>query len=312
MSQAPAILVEGAVKRFGDVTALDCVSFEVAQSEVVGLLGPDGAGKSTLMRLLAGVMRPDGGRLLLSGRDVVAAPESVKPHIGYLPQRFALYSDLSVFENLRFAAALFGVGKREFRERAERLLAITRLGPFTERLAGQLSGGMKQKLGLMCALIHTPEVMLLDEPTTGVDPASRRDFWELLHDLPQQGVTLLVSTPYMDEAERCDKLVMLNRGRALAAGTPVEVREGVKGALFLVSVPRQREARRALEAVSGVESVIVFGDSLHVAAEQGTQAGVLRRALDQAGFEGAQVVQIAPGLEDAFADALAREGGRLG
>ncbi len=312
MNEAPTIEVTGAVKRFGLVTALAGVSFKARRGEVLGLLGPDGAGKSTLMRLLSGVMSPDEGQISIAGSDVVHNPESAKPHLGYLPQRFALYLDLTVAENLRFCAELFGVRKREYRERADRLLAITRLAPFTERLAGKLSGGMKQKLGLMCALIHTPEVLLLDEPTTGVDPASRRDFWELIHDLPAQGVTVLVSTPYMDEAERCDRLVLLNRGKLLADGTPAELRAAVEGNLFSITVQPQRSARGVLKALEYVQSVIVFGDSLHIATWSDVETSALVDALDQAGLKVAQAEQIEPGLEDAFTAALAREEVDLG
>ena len=312
MSETTTIEVAGAVKRFGALTALAGVSFKAGRGEVLGLLGPDGAGKSTLMRLLSGVMSPDEGQISIAGKDVVHNPESAKPHLGYLPQRFALYVDLSVSENLRFAAELFGVNKREYRERADRLLAITRLAPFTDRLAGKLSGGMKQKLGLMCALIHTPEVVLLDEPTTGVDPASRRDFWELIHDLPAQGVTVLVSTPYMDEAERCDRLVLLNRGKLLADDTPAGLKAAVEGNLFSIAVQPQRSARNILKTLEFVQSVIVFGDSLHITTRSDVETGALVAALDQAGLEITQAEQIEPGLEDAFAAALAREEVDLG
>jgi len=299
-------------KRFGEVAALSGVELEVRQGEVFGLLGPDGAGKTTLMRILCGLIGPDEGTVTVAGCDVVRSPESVKPRVGYLSQRLGLWGDLTVQENVAFCADLFGVPRREYRERLPDLLAMTRLGPFVDRQAQFLSGGMKQKLALMCTLIHRPKVLLLDEPTTGVDPASRRDFWRLLHGLPAEGVTILISTPYMDEAERCHRVALLYAGRLLACASPAQLRAQFPGSLFNVIAIRQAEARRLLEGLPEVESVTVFGDRLHVRAHEDVAADALAAPLHQAGLEVSVVESIAPGLEDVFAASIGEEAARSG
>jgi len=219
------IRARGLTRRFGELTAVDGLTFEVAPGEIFGLMGPDGAGKTTAMRLLTGLMDPSSGDAEVAGAPL-ADIASVRHKIGYMSQRFGLYEDLTVEENLRFFADLLGVSPREWEERSARLLSFSGMGPFTGRLAGNLSGGMKQKLGLACALLHTPEVLFLDEPTNGVDPVSRRDFWRILRDLRAEGVTILLATSYLDEAERCDRLGLLHRGRLLAQDTPAAVRGG--------------------------------------------------------------------------------------
>jgi ABC-2 type transport system ATP-binding protein len=211
-------------KRFGNVIAIEQLSFAVAPGEIFGLVGPDGAGKTTSMRMLASVMRPDTGSIRIDGVDVLADPELAKQHVSYMPQRFGLYDDLTVDENIRFYADLFGIPAGVWRERSQRLLAASDMTPFGRRLAGQLSGGMKQKLGLTCALVHAPRVLLLDEPTTGVDPSARRRFWNLIHELSADGVSVLVSTHYMDEAEYCMRIAMIASGRLIALGTPQELK----------------------------------------------------------------------------------------
>jgi ABC-2 type transport system ATP-binding protein len=219
----PALTVDRLTRRFGEVTAVDALSFRVGRGELFGLVGPDGAGKTTTLRMLAGVMRPDAGAITMLGIDVVRRPEQVKAHLAYMSQRFGLYTDLTVMENLRFYADLFRVPRAERAARLERLFRFSNLAPFRDRLAGQLSGGMKQKLGLSCALIHQPDVLLLDEPTFGVDPISRRDLWLIVHEMVENGTTVVVSTAYMDEAERFDRVAFLQRGRLLAlaaAGFP--------------------------------------------------------------------------------------------
>ena len=203
------VAAEGLTKRFAELAAVDGLSFTVNRGEIFGLVGPDGAGKTTTMRMLAGVMQPDGGGIVIDGVDVVADPESGKQHLSYMPQRFGLYEDLTVDENIRFYADLFEVPDAVREERASRLLAASGMSQFRGRRAGQLSGGMKQKLGLTCALVHTPQILLLDEPTTGVDPVSRRDFWRILYGLREEGVTILITTAYLDEAERCNRLALL-------------------------------------------------------------------------------------------------------
>lgn len=302
-----AVVVDGLTKTFADVKALDRVSLTAGRGEVFGLLGPDGAGKTTLMRILCGIMPADSGSVVVAGVDVRLRPEQVKPRIGYLSQRFALYRDLSVEENVRFTAQIFGVGRDEYRARLDELLAITRLAPFTDRPAGKLSGGMKQKLALMCCLIHRPEVLLLDEPTTGVDPASRRDFWHLLRDLPEQGVTVIVSTPYMDEAERCDRLALLHHGRIVAAGAVDEIKDRVAGALFGITAEPQAQAREVLAGLPDVRGVVVFGDRLHVSASAGTSIESLLVPLRGAGVNIEHAEPIEAGLEDAFAELVGGE-----
>jgi ABC-2 type transport system ATP-binding protein len=219
-----ALAARGLVRRFGAVTALDGLSFEVARGELYGLVGPDGAGKTTAIRALAGLVRLDGGEARVLGVD--PAGGRVRERLGLMPQQYSLYRDLSVGENLRFFSRLYVLPRRTFRERAERLLAITRLGPFVDRRADALSGGMYKKLALACALLHEPEVLLLDEPTNGVDPVSRRELWALLHDFVHGGMTVLVSTPYMDEAERCHRVGLVHRGKLLLEGEPRDLARG--------------------------------------------------------------------------------------
>lgn len=222
-SQA-AVRARGLRKSFKGRVAVDGLDFDAPAGEVFGLVGPDGAGKTTTFRLLCGILLPDAGEMMVAGRDVRTEPEAVKRRIGYLSQAFSQYNHLTVWENLRFTADMFGVPDGEWQERAEEMLAASRMSAFKGRLAGNLSGGMKQKLALSCTLLHTPEVVFLDEPTTGVDPVSRREFWSILYDLPRQGVTIVVSTPYMDEAERCQRLAFMARGRIMAHGTPRELK----------------------------------------------------------------------------------------
>ena len=307
-----AIQVRGLRKSFDEVVAVDGVDLNVRKGEVFGLIGPDGAGKTTLIRLLCGLLSPDEGDVLVAGRDAVSSPESVKPHIGYLSQVFGLWGDLTVQENVAFCADVFGVPQDAYQERLPHLLRITRLAPFVDRRAEHLSGGMKQKLALVCTLIHRPEVLLLDEPTTGVDPASRRDFWRLLYGLPAEGVTILVSTPYMDEAERCDRVGLLHSGRLLACATVDEMKADVGGALFNVGAAPQLEARRLLEALDEVVAVTAFGDRLHVTAREGAALETLVAALGDAGIDVAFAEPIEPGLEDAFTKAIRQEAERVG
>jgi ABC-2 type transport system ATP-binding protein len=307
-------VIEGAglVKRFGEVTALNGVDLQVARGEVFGLVGPDGAGKTTLMRVLCGLLTPEEGSARVAGCDVVSSPESAKPHLGYLAQRFGLWGDLTIEENLRFCADLYRVRKADYEARRPELLRITRLTPFTNRLADHLSGGMRQKLGLICTLIHRPEVLLLDEPTTGVDPASRRDFWRLLYDLPRQGVTVLVCTPYMDEAERCDRVALLHEGRVLACASPEALKERVPGRLFAVAAAPQRRAKELLLGVDGVWSVVTFGDRLHASVRGDLAPERIEAALRDAGVEVTSVEPISPGLEDVFTTAMGPGGGADG
>ena len=250
-----AITIEGYVKSYGTVKAVDGITLAVERGTLYGLIGPDGAGKTTTMRTLVTLLRPDAGTLTMAGHDVTKEVSVVRGITGYMPQRFSLYPDLSVDQNLSFFADLFGVPKHEVPARKERLYRFSRLDAFSNRLAGRLSGGMKQKLALSCTLIHDPEILILDEPTTGVDPVSRTEFWEILRELKAQGVTILVSTPYMDEALQCDRVSVMHAGRILASGTPASLIEAFPLAVFAL-YDRDLVLRAPdMLAVPGVHSV---------------------------------------------------------
>ena len=295
-----AVRVTGLRKQFPGVVAVEDLSFRVAPGEIFGLVGPDGAGKTTTLRILAGVLPPDGGTAVVAGHDVAREPERVKHAISYMPQRFGLYEDLTVAENLRFYADLFGVGRKDFLERAERLLGASGMSEFRKRLAGKLSGGMKQKLGLSCALIHHPQVLLLDEPTTGVDPVSRRDFWRILYSLLAEGVTILTSTAYLDEAERCHRLVLMHEGRALACDTPARLKQRLTGAVIGVVTPDPRGVRRALEGAEGIEAAVLTGDGVHLVVDSADRLAAVRARLAQAGVPFAETREVTPTIEDLF------------
>jgi ABC-2 type transport system ATP-binding protein len=300
----PMIEVRALTRRFGELTAVDGLSFEVRKGELFGLVGPDGAGKTTTLRMLAGVLRPTSGDATLAGLSVARDPEAVKHRLAYMSQRFGLYADLTVLENLSFYADLYRVPRSERPARLERLFQFSNLAPFKDRLAGKLSGGMKQKLGLSCALIHQPEILLLDEPTFGVDPVSRRELWLIVHEMVAEGVTAVVSTAYMDEAERFDRLALLHRGRLLALDTPGSLQRGMAAAgeeILEVQVARAREARGLLAGLPGVRRVAAFGDRLHLSVMSAERAAPeVTRALREAGFEVASARAIVPSLEDVF------------
>ena len=296
-----ALGLDNVVKRYGPVTALNGLSFDVRQGEMFGLIGPDGAGKTTTIRLLCGLLHADGGSVRMLGKDPVANHAEITQSVGYLSQRFSLYGDLSIDENIAFFAEIHGLWRYE--ERRRRLLELTQLLPFRNRLAERLSGGMKQKLALACTLIHEPRVILLDEPTTGVDPVSRREFWKLLAEFLQQGITILVSTPYLDEAERCHRVALLHEGRPLALDTPDALRRSLPGRMLELAVPDQSRAIPIITSVPDVVDVRVFGERAHVrlAADAGPEASNrVVQALEDAGFavSGARAVQAS--LEDVF------------
>ncbi len=310
MNPSPAIQADDLRKRFGDVRAVDGVSLEVRAGEIFGLIGPDGAGKTTMMRMLCGVLRPDGGSATVAGRDVIRRPEDVKRRIGYLSQAFSLYGDLTVEENIDFCADLYLTPRGEVASQKESMLALTDLARFRTRQARRLSGGMKQKLGLICALIHRPEALILDEPTTGVDPISRRDFWRILADLPAQGVTVILSSPYMEEAARCHRLALMHRGKLLATGAASELQERVHGAVIEVVTPEVRAARRVLGGCEGVLSLTPFGDALHVRIDPArTSTERLEAALAGAGLPCLEAHPIEASLEDAFLELVGAEEG---
>src|SRR5208283_2291988 len=259
-----AIEAHELTKGFSGVLALDGLSFNVTRGEIFGLVGPDGAGKTTTMRMLAGVLSPDSGTATIAGFDIVRDPEGAKPHISYMSQRFGLYEDLTVDENIRFYGDLFGVRRAEREQRASDLLQAAGMSQFGRRLAGNLSGGMKQKLGLVCALIHTPQVILLDEPTNGVDPVSRRDFWAILYSLLGENVAILIATSYLDEAERCHRVALLHEGRLLYCDTPEELKKKVSGAVVAVTSSEPRKLRDLLTDAEGVSNMVLVGDGLHL------------------------------------------------
>ncbi|MBN2577620.1 MAG: ABC transporter ATP-binding protein [Pirellulales bacterium] len=296
-----AIRVEKLTKRFGELTAVDALSFSVAEGEIFGLVGPDGAGKTTTLRLLTGIMVPSGGDAWVTGKHVVRQAEAIKENIGYMSQRFGLYADLTVLENLQFYADIYCEPRKNRREKIDRLLAFSNLTPFKKRLAGNLSGGMKQKLGLACALIHTPRVLLLDEPTNGVDPVSRRDFWRILYQLLRQGVTIFVSTAYLDEAERCNRLALIDRGGLLAVGTPEEVKRLMRETILEVRCERPRQAAAVLKGRLAAAEVGLFGDRVHVAAaEPDRTAAEIQTLLQQHQLPAGEIRPIEPTLEDVF------------
>lgn len=299
--EPPIIQVDGLIKRFAAFTAVDRLSFSVNRGEIFGLVGPDGAGKTATMRMLAGVMRPDGGAILVDGVDAVAEPEETKQHVSYMPQRFGLYEDLTVDENIRFYADLFEVPSTLRRERASRLLAASRMTHFGKFRAGQLSGGMKQKLGVICALVHTPKILLLDEPTTGVDPVSRRDFWRILYGLREDGVTIVISTAYLDEAERCNRLTLMHSGRALYCDTPAALKKHMPGTLIAISAADGRAVRSAITGQPGVGQVLLVGDGVHAVVDDAdARIPQLREAIRVAGVSISGVAVAAPSIEDVF------------
>ncbi len=310
MSNNVAIRANGLTRRFGDLTAVNHLSFEVQRGELFGLVGPDGAGKTTTLRMLAGVMRPSEGDAEILGISVAHDPERLKHHIAYMSQRFGLYADLTVLENLNFYADLFRVSKSERRQRLDRLFQFSNLSPFQNRLAGQLSGGMKQKLGLSCALIHQPDVLLLDEPTFGVDPVSRRDLWLIVHEMVSEGVTVVVSTAYMDEAERFDRVLMIHGGRVLDLDTPDELQTRFSGSLYAVRVDRLRQAQEVARQHSRLTGSTVFGDVLHVTVDETVDEEEIRNVFADAGFDVTSVEQIEPSMEDVFINRVKQAGAR--
>jgi ABC-2 type transport system ATP-binding protein len=297
---------QGLSRSYGSLPALVDLDLELKKGEITGLLGPDGAGKTSAMRLLTGLIRPDRGTVWL-GEEEVTGRRASSGRIGYMPQRFSLYPDLSVDENMRFYARVFGVPASLRKERSERLLHFARLTEFRRRRAAALSGGMKQKLALACTLIHAPEVLLLDEPTTGVDPISRIELWEILTDLREEGTTILVSTPYMDEADKCDFIVILQEGKALDRGTPAQLRERFPDQILEVEAEPLGRAARVMEESSLIKSVVPFGTRLHLTLPAGKMdVKSLVNLLNAEGVRTGEVTMTQPSLEDVFV-ALAPE-----
>ena len=297
------LVVEGLTRRFDGTVALDAVSFAVRPAELFGLIGPDGGGKTTLFRILTTLMVPDAGTATVLGLDVVRDLWALRARVGYMPGRFSLYPDLSVEENLRFFASVFGTSLEE----GYAIIApiYRQIEPFRDRRAAALSGGMKQKLALSCALVHRPEILFLDEPTTGVDAVSRREFWDLLDGLKASGLTIVVATPYMDEAARCDRVALIQQGRVLAIAAPSEVGDRFPHTLLAVRGPRRYDLLQALRAFPHAAAAFPFGDELHYSdgrtgADPAAIAADVRAWLEAGGFAGTEVIPIRPGIEDTF------------
>lgn len=304
--------------RYGTITAIDDASFRVSEGELFGFIGPDGAGKTTLFRIAATLIIPSGGRMTLFGLNVVSDFRELRNQIGYMPGRFSLYQDLTVEENLNFYATIFGTTIKDNYYLIEPI--YKQIEPFRKRPAGKLSGGMKQKLALSCALIHKPRILILDEPTTGVDAVSRTEFWEMLSQLKNEGITIIVSTPYMDEALRCDRIALIQNGTIMGIDTPEKIRKTYSQKLYAVTCPDKYKLLLALRSMlrpadqpDGVEkgphamSTEPFGDSIHVTLDPGTDPQSLVAALSAAGLSGVTVEEITPGIEDVFLELMKKE-----
>lgn len=300
MNDSTAIKTENLTKVFGSNIAVDNLNLEIKSGELFGLVGPDGAGKTTTMRLLTAIMDPTGGEAWIEGHSIINDGETIKEKIGYMSQRFGLYEDLTVMENILFYADIYGVPRKERAQRIERLLGFSNLTPFKERLAGRLSGGMKQKLGLACALIHTPDVLFLDEPTNGVDPVSRRDFWKILYDLLREGVTIFVSTAYLDEAERCTRIGLIHKGKILITDTPDKIKKSVGIPTVEMWTDDSRTSAEIIRRSDYVKGVSIYGDKLHIAItkREGIDGIIIR--LKNAGIEVKEHREILPSIEDIF------------
>ena len=293
-------------KQFGPITAVDKLSLDVGRGEMFGFVGPDGSGKTTTIRMLCGILTPTSGRATVLGRDLMRESDLVKKEIGYLSQRFSLYGDLTIDENIEFFAEINNV--YDFKPRREELLEFTRLTPFRKRLAEKLSGGMKQKLALACTLVHTPKIIFLDEPTTGVDPVSRRDFWKILQSLLKSGITIFMSTPYLDEAERCSRVALMNTGRTMIIDRPLNIRSMMKGKIVEIVCDRVREAFKTLKGHPSIADVQAFGDRLHViVGDSPNSISQIESLLTSRGISVSSRRTIVPSLEDVYIHLLTHQ-----
>ena len=306
------IEVRELTKSFGSLKAVDSLSFDIQRGEIFGIVGPDGAGKSTLLNIMSTILQPDRGSISMQGRDIFRDTYGIKENLAYMPQRFGLYEDLSVEENMQFFGKLFGVSRTEIGQRMEKLFAFSQLGPFRDRLAGNLSGGMKQKLGLACSLIHSPDVILLDEPTNGVDPVSRREFWKILYDLLGDGVTIVVSTAYLDEAERCNRVALMFEGRFIISGKPGEIKKSVGRDFVELKTSNPRHTEMLLRRDEEYKGIIMTGSTLRLFVDSVSRCKKRIPALLKR--EGIRVLEIReklPTLEDCFVDIVSRDAASL-
>ncbi len=300
------IEIKNISKSFGETLALDNISFSVKEAELFGLLGPDGAGKTTLFRLIATLLLPDSGSIRVMNLDTNADYRELRKHIGYMPGRFSLYQDLTVAENLNFYATVFGASIEENYHLIKDIYA--HIEPFKKRLAGKLSGGMKQKLALCCALIHAPRLIILDEPTTGVDAVSRAEFWEILQQLKDENITIIVSTPYMDEAEKCDRVALIQSGKMLQIDKPDLIPAAFDKILHSVKADERFNLIQTLKANTGVETVYAFGDSVHITYTDNKVNKDLKEELKKSGLSNVNIKEIEPGIEDTFLKLMENEG----
>ncbi len=296
-------------RSFGKITAVDHLNLDIAKGEIFGLVGPDGAGKTTTLRLMCGLLDPTEGQIEIAGLDVTRHLDAVKDQIGYMAQKFGLYSDLTVEENMAFYADLFGAVSPERDHLADMLLEMTRMTPFRKRAAGKLSGGMKQKLALMCTLLHHPRVLFLDEPTNGVDPVSRRDFWAILYQLVKDGMTVLISTAYLDEAERCNRVGLMHRGRLIQCASPESLRTDLEEPCYRVKAGKLKDVREMLAQVPGVISAEQAGAAIHLfISPSATSPESLKKQLLQSGLGPVTFDRIIPSLEDVFIAQICKSG----
>jgi ABC-2 type transport system ATP-binding protein len=287
-------------KKFNDVNVLDDINLEIEEGKIFGLIGPDGAGKTTLLRILAGVMSLLQGDVAFDKKSIIKNTEEIKSLIGYMPQKFSLYGDLTVIENLNFYADIYLVSGAERKNTIARLLEFSNLSPFKNRLADKLSGGMKQKLGLACSLVHKPELLLLDEPTNGVDPLSRREFWNILKDLKDQGVTIIISTPYMDEAEKCDAIGLIDKGKVIYHGSPEGIKDKYKGKAAELVTSDNNTAIGIIENISGIREMIIKGEIIHINFEENVNKDFLIEVLNANNIGIISFNEVSPSVEDAF------------
>jgi ABC-2 type transport system ATP-binding protein len=308
-SQGVQIVAENLVKSFGEFVAVDHVSFRVGRGEIMGFLGPNGAGKSTIIRILCGLLRPSGGRVLVAGVDVARNPEGVREHVGYMSQRFSLYRDLTVEENLRFFGGIYRVPHEKFAERMRFAIDMAGLAGREKALVSTLAGGWQQRLALGCAILHQPPILFLDEPTSGVEPTARRRFWDLIHTLAAEGVTVLVSTHYMDEAEYCDRAALINQGRIIAIASPSALKNTPLGGEFLLlECEALGPMLAALRQAPGVVDASVFGNAIHILVRDATRSlAELPPFLVQKHLEASRLTRIHPSLEDVFVNLVAAD-----